>query len=179
MKPGTKLAILLGGAVVVWGLIALGLWWCNSPVRRAPEVARTALYASIDNPESVKVIAVSRPDSVFGRCYINDDEKLAIATAMMKVNEQVMKRTDGLRNLDFEDSAVTELVTRQMSALSALRSLVGYEAPDAPQKPFSGWKVKIEYEAVSESGSPYRSEYWFILDRKAQCVVNSFEIPVI
>lgn len=179
MKQGTKLAILLGGAVVVWGLIALGLWWCNSPVRRAPEVARTALYASVDNPESVKVIAVSRPDSVFGRCYINDDEKLAIATAMMKVNEQVMKRTDGLRNLDFEDSAVTELVTRQMSALSALRSLVGYEAPDAPQKPFTGWKVKIEYEAVSESGSPYRSEYWFILDRKAQCVVNSFEIPVI
>lgn len=179
MKQGTKLAILLGGAVVVWGLIALGLWWCNSPVRRAPEVARTALYASVDNPESVKVIAVSRPDSVFGRCYINDDEKLAIATAMMKVNEQVMKRTDGLRNLDFEDSAVTELVTRQMSALSALRSLVDYEAPDAPQKPFTGWKVKIEYEAVSESGSPYRSEYWFILDRKAQCVVNSFEIPVI
>ncbi|MBD5358358.1 MAG: hypothetical protein HDR88_15455 [Bacteroides sp.] len=179
MKPGTKLAILLGGAVVVWGLIALGLWWGNSPVHRAPEVAKTALYASVDNPESIKVLAVSRPDSVFGRCYINDDEKLAIATAMMKVNEQVMKRTDGLRNLDFEDNAVTELVTRQMSALSALRSLGGYEAPDAPQKPFSGWKVKIEYEAVSESGSPYRSEYWFILDRKAQCVVNSFEIPVI
>lgn len=179
MKPGTKLAILLGGAVVVWGLIALGLWWCNSPVRRAPEVAKTALYASVDNPESIKVIAVSRPDSVFGRCYINEDEKLAIATAMMKVNEQVMKHTDGLRNFDFEDNTVTELVTRQMSALSALRSLVGYELPGAPQKPFSGWKVKIEYEAVSESGSPYRSEYWFILDRKAQCVVNSFEIPVI
>ena len=133
----------------------------------------------MDNPESVKVIAVSSPDSVFGRNYIDNDEKLAIATAMMKVNEQVMKRTDGLRNLDFEDSAMTELLNRQMSAMSALRSLVGYDAPDAPQKPFSGWKVKIEYEAVSESGSPYRSEYWFILDRDAHCVVNSFEIPVI
>ena len=179
MKPGAKLAMLLGGAVVVWGLIALGLWWCNSPVRRAPEVAKTALYASVDNPESVNVIAVSRPDSVFGSNYIDNDEKMAIANAMMRVNEKVMKRTDGLRNLDFEDTAMTELLNRQMSAMSALRSLVGYDSPDALQKPFSGWKVKIEYEAVSESGSPYRSEYWFILDRDAHCVVNSFEIPVI
>ena len=179
MKPGAKLAMLLGGAVLVWGLIALGLWWCNSPGRLAPEVAKTALYASVDNPESVNVIAVSRPDSVFGHNYIDNDEKMAIANAMMKVNEKVMKRTDGLRNLDFEDHAMTELLNRQTSAMSALRSLVGYDSPDAPQKPFSGWKVKIEYEAVSESGSPYRSEYWFILDRDAHCVVNSFEIPVI
>ena len=42
-----------------------------------------------------------------------------------------------------------------------------------------GWKVKIEYEAQSESGKPYRSEYWFILDKDATCVVNSFEIPLL
>ena len=59
---------------------------------------------------------------------------------MMKVNEQVMSRTDGLQNLDFEDNAVSELVGRQMSAMSALRSMVGFETPDAPRKPFSGWK---------------------------------------
>lgn len=179
MKPGTKLAVLLICGALMWGLIAMALCWHEKPRKRAVRVAQTALYASVDNPESVKVVAVSEPDSVFGRCYIDEDEKMAIAMSMMMVNEKVMSQTDGLRNLDFEDSSVTELVTRQMSTLSALRSLVGVDSPDAPRKPFSGWKVKIEYEAVSEGGLPYRSEFWFILDRDAQCVINSFEIPLL
>ncbi len=57
------------------------------------------------------------------------------------------QRNSILQNLDFEDNTVSELVGRQMSAMSALRSMVGFETPDAPRKPFSGWKVKIEYEA--------------------------------
>lgn len=179
MRPGTKLAVMLAGGALVWGLIAMALCWREKPQKKAVRVAQTALYASVDNPESVKVVAVSEPDSVFGRCYIDDDEKMAIAVSMMKVNEKVMSQTDGLRDLDFEDSSVTDLVSRQMSAMGALRSLAGFVDPDEPRKPFSGWKVKIEYEAVSEGGSPYRSEYWFILDRDAQCVVNSFEIPLL
>lgn len=79
MKPGTKLAILLGGAVVVWGLIAYVFFTGNSPAKKAPEIAKTALYASVDCPESVRIVAISKPDSVFGRDYINDDEKMAIA----------------------------------------------------------------------------------------------------
>ena len=47
------------------------------------------------------------------------------------------------------------------------------------RKPFSGWKVKIEYEATDSDGQPYRSEYWFIMDKDAQCVIRSFEIPLL
>ena len=174
-----KLTILLISGVIIWGSIFFAIGCGNNPKERAKSVAEKSLLACVDCPETVRIKAVSKPDSVFGRNYINDDEKMAIAMSMMKVNEQVMSRTDGLQNLDFEDNAVSELVGRQMSAMSALRSMVGFETPDAPRKPFSGWKVKIEYEALSESGSPYRSEYWFILDRDAQCVVNSFEIPLL
>lgn len=179
MKPGMKLTILLISGVIIWGSIFFAIGCGNNPKERAKSVAEKSLLACVDCPETVRIKAVSKPDSVFGRNYINNDEKMAIAMSMMKVNEQVMSRTDGLQNLNFEDNAVSELVGRQMSAMSALRSLVGFETPDAPRKPFSGWKVKIEYEALSESGSPYRSEYWFILDRDAQCVVNSFEIPLL
>lgn len=45
-------------------------------------------------------------------------------------------------------------------------------------KLFNGWKVKIEFEAKATEGTPYRSEYWFILDKEANCVVKSFEIPL-
>lgn len=72
------------------------------------------------------------------------------------------------------------MMERQMSCLSALRSLVSFDSDEeAKERPFSGWKVKIEYEAVSESGNRYRSEYWFILDKDARFVVQSFEIPLI
>ena len=107
MKPGTKLAILLISCVAMWGGIGYAFHYFGQPSKRAQSVAEKALMASVDNPESVKVIAVSKPDSVFGRNYINNDEKMAIAMSMMKVNEQVMSRTDGLQNLDFEDNAVS------------------------------------------------------------------------
>lgn len=47
------------------------------------------------------------------------------------------------------------------------------------RKPFTGWKVKIEYEATDSDEQPYRSEYWFIMDKEAQCVIRSFEIPLL
>lgn len=179
MKPGMKLAMLLGGAVVVWGLIAYVFFAGNSPAKKAPEVAKTALYASVDCPESVRIVAVSKPDSVFGRDYISDDEKMAIAMSMMKINEKVMSQTGDLSEIDLENSELTSLVERQMSAMSAIRSFVWLGSDDDKPRPFNGWKVKIEYEAKTANGSPYRSEYWFILDKEARCVVNSFEIPIL
>ena len=83
-----------------------------------------------------------------------------------------------MENIDFENKEMTELIERQMSALSARRSLVRFDAP-AKQEKKPGWKVKIEYEAQSECCKPYRAEYWFILDKDATCVVNSFEIPLL
>ena len=103
---------------------------------------------------------------------------MAISVAMMKVNEKVMKETDGFENMDFEDKAMSSLMERQMSVMSVFRNLVFTESPE-DQKPFSSWKVKIEYEAESTDGNPYRSEYRFILDKEAVCVVKSFEIPLL
>lgn len=179
MKPGMKLAILLGGAVVVWGLIAYVFFAGNSPAKKAPEVAKTALYASVDCPESVRIVAVSKPDSVFGRDYLSNDEKMAIAMSMMKINEKVMSQTGDLSEINLENSELTSLVERQMSAMSAIRSFVWLGSDADKPRPFNGWKVKIEYEAETANGSPYRSEYWFILDKEARCVVNSFEIPIL
>ncbi len=65
MRPGTKLAIMLASGALVWGIIAMAVCWREKPQKRAVRVAQTALHASVDNPESVKVIAVSDPDSVF------------------------------------------------------------------------------------------------------------------
>lgn len=180
MKPGMKLTILLISGVIIWGGIFFAIGCSNNPRKRAKSVAEKSLLACVDCPETVKIKAVSKPDSVFGRDYVTQDEQMNIAMAMLKINQKVMAETDNMENIDFENKEMTELMERQMSAVSILRSLVRFDDPaNKEKKPFNGWKVKIEYEAQSESGKPYRSEYWFILDKDATCVVNSFEIPLL
>ena len=180
MKPGVKLTILLISGVIIWGSIFFAIGCSNNPRERAKSVAEKSLLACVDCPETVKIKAVSKPDSVFGRDYVTQDEQMNIAMAMLKINQKVMAETDNMENIDFENKEMTELMERQMSAVSILRSLVKFDDPaNKEKKPFNGWKVKIEYEAQSESGKPYRSEYWFILDKDATCVVNSFEIPLL
>ena len=94
----------------------------------------------------------------------------------------MLEATDGFENFDIDNKEVSELMERQMDAAAVLRSFMPDEDivdHSSGKREFSGWKVKIEYEAASTDGKPYRSEYWFILDKDAVCVVKSFEIPLI
>jgi hypothetical protein len=176
-----KLIIIAGivALLVVSGL-ALGLMYSGSPKDKAVIVAEKALMATVDYPNSVRIIGISHPDSVYGRDYITPQEKLSLSMTMMKIHEKVMKETNGLENFNPKDRQTAEMMERQMTAMAVLRSLVPPEQPHGiTEKPFSGWKVKVEYEARSSGGIPYRSEYWFILDKDAQCVIKSFEIPLL
>lgn len=81
---------------------------------------------------------------------------------------------------------MSEKVNRQLDAMRTLRLLCAYgemdkinKNHDNVPKPFNGWKIKITFETKSPKGSPNRSEYWFILDKKAEVVVKSFEIPLL
>ena len=112
-------------------------------------------------------------------------EKMALSVAMMKISRRFMEDTD-FDNPDSECHGISGQMKRQMDAMTALRSLMVTEelkptGDEARQerKPFNGWKVKIEYEATDSDGQPYRSEYWFIMDKEAQCVIRSFEIPLL
>ncbi len=105
---------------------------------------------------------------------------MEIAKAMMKVNQEVMRATNGFDNINPTDKTVSSLMERQMNAMSAMRSVVRMRSDEQKKKPrFSGWKVKIDYQAQTTNGVPYRSLYWMFLDRDASCVVKSFEIPII
>lgn len=179
MKPELKMTILLVCGAMIWGTIFFVGCNASNPKKRAKALAEKALFESVANPESVTVKAVSEPDSVFGREYVTDEEQMAIAVAMVNINKKVMSDTEDLSQIDFNNPETTELMERQMSAMSVLRNLLGSRDLNAEQPPFNGWKVKIEYEATSPGGKPYHSEYWFILNKDADCVIKSFEIPLL
>ena len=180
MKQGKKLLILPAVAV----LLGMGTGCSDNSENEAQNMAKKALMASVDNPESVKIVGISKPDSVFGREYVTMKEKMALSVAIMKISRRFMENTE-LDNPNAECHGMSGQMKRQMDAMTALRSLMvsGELKPASDEarqerKPFSGWKVKIEYEATDTDGQPYRSEYWFIMDKEAQCVIRSFEIPL-
>ncbi|MCI7285143.1 MAG: hypothetical protein MR551_00555 [Parabacteroides sp.] len=165
-------------------LLGMGTGCSDNSENEAQNMAKKALMASVDNPESVKIVGISKPDSVFGREYVTMKEKMALSVAIMKISRRFMENTE-LDNPNAECHGMSGQMKRQMDAMTALRSLMvsGELKPASDEarqerKPFSGWKVKIEYEATDSDGQPYRSEYWFIMDKEAQCVIRSFEIPL-
>ena len=180
MKQGKKLLILPAVAV----LLGMGTGCSDNSENEAQNMAKKALMASVDNPESVKIVGISKPDSVFGREYVTMKEKMALSVAIMKISRRFMENTE-LDNPNAECHGMSGQMKRQMDAMTALRSLMvsGELKPASDEarqerKPFSGWKVKVEYEATDSDGKPYCSEYWFIMDKEAQCVIRSFEIPL-
>lgn len=175
-----KLAILLIGGLMTWGGIFFFACNSNKPKTRAKAVAEKSLMACVDCPETVQIKAVSDVDSVFGREYVTLDESMAITASMLKITSRVMEQTDDMENIDFNDAELAGLMERQMSAVSAVRGLARlYDDDSDNPKKFTGWKVKIGYEAKTIDGKPYSSEYWFILDKDADCVIKSFEIPLL
>ena len=180
MRQGSLIIFILVSAVLFWGGVVCFVSCSGKPENRAVEVAEKALMASVDNPKSVKILGISKADSVFGRDYVTMDEKMALSMAMMKINEKVMKETNGLENFNPDNRDMAGLMERQMEAMAVLRSLTIPGGQNGKTlKPFNGWKVKIEFEAKTAEGKPYRSEYWFILDKEARCVIKSFEIPLV
>lgn len=181
MKPGALIKFILTATVLFWGGVVCFIYFTGRPQKRAVDVAKTALMATVDNPESVRIKGISKVDSVFGREYVNRNERMALSVTLMKLGQEMMKE-DCMENIGtgLEHWETPQQVKRRMEAMTALRELVGTGMleNDKP-KPFNGWKVKIEYEAKAIDGNPYRSEYWCILDKKANCVVKSFEIPLL
>lgn len=184
MKPGMKLSMLLVTAIFFWSGLFYFASCTSSPEKRAVEMAEKALKATIDNPGSIKILGVSKADSVFGKEYVSPHEKVSLSMHLMQYGQKLMEETDFLENLDKDDIGISEQMKRQLDAMTTLRALIasGDMNPTAKEgkseKPFNGWKVKIDFEAKTLQGEPYHSEYWFILDKEAQCVVKSFEIPL-
>ena len=74
MKQQKVLGLLLASLVLAGGITAFRLKDSSNPKNSARKVAEKALLASVDRPETVKIHAVSMPDSVFGRDYITQEE---------------------------------------------------------------------------------------------------------
>ena len=44
--------------------------------------------------------------------------------------------------------------------------------------PWSGWKIKIDFQARSKDGIDYRAERWFFLNKEGNTIFRTFELPL-
>ena len=80
-----KIGIILVSIVLFWSGVFYFVGCSDNLESRAVDMAEKALRASVDNPESIRVLAVSRPDSVFGHTYITKEEKMALSMTMVEM----------------------------------------------------------------------------------------------
>jgi len=177
-RHDATVVLTCAAVVIVFITIAFFTFNNNKADKQATKSAITALKATLDEDADVKIIATSKPDSIFGRDFITDNEKMSINAAMTKVSDKVMQLTNNLENYDLENPEVNNLMERQMNTAASLRSIMHASILQQKEKNFSGWKVKVEYECKSK-GSTIHSEYWAILDRTGKHVIFSFEIPIV
>lgn len=130
---------------------------------------------SEDNPDRLKVGAVSEPDSAFGKYFLSDKDKEHIYSYMRRVTDTIMKRTRNMQEWNPEDAYVAGLAERQMRASAELRnSLYASNRKEA----FSGWKAHVAYSAYNHQGEPYRAVRWYYLDKKGKQVIRFVDFPL-
>ncbi|HBY17205.1 MAG TPA: hypothetical protein DEG90_08735 [Porphyromonadaceae bacterium] len=177
MKPARPLFIAFIISLMLWGGLAVYSFYKYDSNKVTPRtLAIESLKAVTENPDSLRLISVSDPIKVFGRVFITDEEMGEVQEHMMVFSDRLMQRTSSMTLEDYEDPEIRSLMSRQMSAISFLRSL---NSRKDPGKEHSGWKVKIDFHSVSHVGIPYHAEYWAIMDKDCRYVLNSFEIPIL
>lgn len=155
--------------------VVLGMTACTDKKQQMVELAEESLSQSIGSGSEVKILGVSEPDSAFGAGYLTSDEKRAMMQTMQKVTEQIMKRTENMTAFDPNDSYVIGLAERQMRANADLRGML-YDCDKKGE--WSGWKVKIDYEAHDGHNLDYRAERWFFIDKDGKVIYKTIEFPL-
>ena len=155
--------------------VLLGMTACSDKRQQMVELAEMSLRQSLGENAQVKIIGINDPDSAFGNSYLSPEEKTAVMATMKKVTEKIMSRTENMTTFDPNDAYVINLAERQMRANSDLRSML-FDCDTKGE--WSGWKVKIDYEAHDGHGQDIRAERWFFLDKEGSVIFKTIELPL-
>lgn len=159
--------------ILIAGMMALS---CGNPEEKVISLATENIRLSVDNPNDLKILGISKVDSAFGINYFTDKELRGLFDITQKVTEKVMSHTENLTNFETADAIVMSLLERQMKASSEVRELL---TKNSKKGDFSGYKLKIDYQCTDVNGRAYKAERWFFTDKSGRQVLKTFEIPLI
>lgn len=139
------------------------------------KLAEMSLRQGVDYPGHLKILAVSEPDSAFGTHYFSREEMNGMMAVMREVLSDIMARTENMTKFDPNDRYVMDMAERQMQAMSEIRAMV---RQGGTKGEWSGWKIKVDFQARSKDGIDYQAERWFFLNKEGNTIFKSFELPL-
>ena len=156
-------------------ILLLSVSSCTDSQHKVAELAKSHLEQSVDNPKQLKIISISDPDSVFGTTYFTGQEQKNIMIIMGQVTKNIMKRTNNFENFNTDDAYVIDLAGRQMRANSEIRELLLNQTNN---REWTGWKVKVDFQAVNHTGLEYKAERWYFINKDVSQVIKTLELPL-
>lgn len=174
----------LWGALSVIGIIILLVAFvliCTAQGRslKKTETETTAINAlklRVDNPSSLKVLEISLPDSVFENRMCPEYEIMDLSERFLDYSLNIMQSSPGER---FGENNIAyrcqmDRYAESSSSLNTLNAML-----EKPMGKHCGWRVKVKYQAIDDSDTPFISEAWFIFDLEKKHVLNSFDISLL
>ncbi len=173
----------LWGALSIIGIIILLVAFiilCTANGRgikktETEKIAINALSLKVDNPSSLKVLDISKPDSVFGNRMCPEYELMELSERFLEYSLNIMQSSPEER-VGENNAAYVCKMNRYSESSNALNSLNAML--EKPQGSHCGWRVKVKYQAIDNSDTPYISEAWLIFDKEKKHVLNSFDISL-
>lgn len=148
---------------------------CSNPEKQAHDTALENLKLSLENSENFELLQVAPVDSAFGLNYFTKQELNHILKSTSAGTQKAIKYTKKFSNIADMSPAAIAAVQRQMKSNNAVREL--FLRP-MRKGDFSGYKVKITYQATDACGNKYVAERWNFVDPKGKQVLRTFEIPI-
>ncbi len=144
--------------------------------REIEKTAVDALKIKLDNPSSLKVLDISEPDSVFTNRLCPENEMMELSERFLRYSLNIIQDSQEGNFKDDNDSYLylMDRFSESSNAITKINNML-----EKPQGNHCGWRVKVKYQAIDKSNTPFTSEAWFIFDKEKNHILNSFDISVL
>lgn len=159
----------------LFSLLVMALLASCDRKARMVGLAEENIRMSMESPVGFSITGISDPDSAFGVNYLSQHEINSMTALMQNVTAVIMERTNDMTAFNPDDHYVMGLAERQMKAMADLRTMVHKTSEKGE---WSGWKLRVDYEAKDKYGETYRAERWFFFDKDGKTIHKSFELPL-
>lgn len=149
---------------------------CSLKKTDIEKTAIKALQLRLGNPESLKILDISSPDSVFVNRFCPEYEMMELSQKFLEYSMNILQDSQaGLK--DSESVAYRCKMDRYAECSNSLNTI--NSMMEKPEGKHCGWRVKVRYQNIDDSETPYISESWFIFDKEKKHILNSLEISIL
>ena len=136
------------------------------------------LKAEWQDNTGLKIIAVSKPDTVFGARYYSEREYAMLRNAIDVINEHITAQM----TIEKAGAVPSPTIYSLSRRLQECRPHIMHLNDGLPEKrTFSGWRIRIDYEIADPLQKQLytaKNERWYHVSKDMQNILEYFDLPL-